>query len=159
VTPLPAVSTPVTPAVTNRSANDSISDGEDEGVASVIQEDSYQPTYVYKNLEYTSKLMLLKQRDVRSTRRRLAPEEETVSCKVFKYIIRHYHIPADTEQSRTYGPWSGTTYEERVNRLYALGKLIPKKGNAKDSEESSPAAICTECAIVGHLRDECPELI
>lgn len=99
------------------------------------QAPEYIPTYIHKNLAYG--------RVGKST---LHPTK----LNAFELIADNFDIPADMEQDRSFGPQSGTTFEERAIQAYALGKLSPK---GKD------VAICTSCATLGHMRDECPTLI
>ena len=97
----------------------------------------YIPSYIHKNLEY---------------RRGGSAHLSAATLEVFRLITQHYVIPADFEQSRKYGPLSGTCYEERVVQAYSLGKLAPVDGSEK-------LVICTVCATKGHRRSSCPTLV
>lgn len=98
----------------------------------------YVPTYIHKNLEYHRK-------------GEASDALPSKTLKIFQLITDHYAIPRDLEQSRSYGPLSGSTYEERVISAYRLGKLKTSNTPAK--------IICTGCAEIGHERDECPTLL
>lgn len=97
----------------------------------------YIPTYIHKNLEY---------------RRGGSANLSAATLEVFRLITQHYVIPEGFEQSRKYGPLSGTCYEERVIQAYSLGKLTPVEGSEK-------LVICTVCATEGHRRSSCPTLV
>ena len=97
------------------------------------------PKYLHKNVEYQ-----------RKGECQLPPNKR----KTYQWICERYEIPIDFEQKRSYGPLSGTTYEDRVIQAQALGKL-ERLLNAPDSE----TRICTECAEAGHVRKSCPTLI
>lgn len=92
------------------------------------------PIYIHKNLNY--------QRCGEATlgENRLA---------VFRMVEEHCGIPEDFENDRSYGPLSGTCFEERAIEAYDKGLLTPFSG----------VTICTSCGSLGHGRDECPELI
>lgn len=98
----------------------------------------YVPIYIHKNVEYISK----------GHTANLSPR----TLKVFQWIQEHYNIPKDIEQIRTYGPLSGSSYEDRVITAYRLGKLTALGGIVD-------AVICTACAELGHVRDACPTLL
>jgi hypothetical protein len=108
----------------------------DERKVAAVSE--YVPKYIHKNLDYRVK-----------GRAKLSPS----TLQVFQLVEEHFDIPKDIEQNRSYGPLSGTSYEERVIRTYTLGKLTPK-----DPADAN-IAICTSCATVGHRRDDCPDLL
>lgn len=95
----------------------------------------YVPTYIDKNLSYK--------------RKGVASLPFTVE-KTYQLVIDHYHIPKDFEHNRSYGPLSGTSYEERVIGAYRLSLLEPQDQSVE---------ICSNCATLGHLRNDCPELI
>lgn len=95
----------------------------------------YVPTYIHKNLEY-------------SRQGEASLPEETL--KAFRLVAAAYDIPDDLEQRRSFGPLSGSTYEERVLQAYMLDKLEPKE---------SPVKVCTSCATIGHKRMDCPTLV
>lgn len=102
----------------------------------------YVPTYVHKCVEYL--------REGQATN--LSP----LKSKVFQLIKVHYEIPKDFEQNRTYGPLSGSSYEDRVIAAYRLGKLdAVVNNNANDVD----TVICTACAEMGHAREQCPILL
>ena len=98
----------------------------------------YVPTYIHKNVSY-----------FRKGEAKLSAKTET--C--FRLVAEHFVIPKDMEQSRKYGPLSGTSFEERVISAYNLGLLEPKR------PESDGVEICSNCAEEGHTRDDCPKLI
>jgi hypothetical protein len=98
----------------------------------------YVPKYIHKNVDYR-----------RKGQAKLSPS----TLQVFQLVEEHFAIPKDIEQNRSYGPLSGSSYEERVVRAYALGKLTPKDPTDAD------VAICTSCSTVGHKRDDCPDLL
>jgi hypothetical protein len=97
----------------------------------------YVPKYIHKNLDYKTR----GEKDLPAT-----------TLQVYRLVREHYRIPEDFEQRRTFGPLSGTSYEERVVQAYAVGKLASKKDGA-------PVKICTCCAALGHKREDCPTLI
>ena len=98
----------------------------------------YVPTYIHKNVEYHRK-------------GEASNSLPSKTLNVFQLITDHYAIPKDLEQSRSYGPLSGSTYEERVISAYRLGKL--------KASDTPATIICTGCAEIGHERDECPTLL
>ncbi len=100
------------------------------------KEETYVPTYVHKNLAYKRKGIASLPSKVKAT---------------FELVQDHYDIPVDFEQSRFYGPLSGTSYEERVISAYNLLLLEPKDGD--------PVQICSSCIKLGHKRNDCPDLI
>jgi hypothetical protein len=108
----------------------------DERKVAAVSE--YVPKYIYKNVDYR-----------RKGQAKLSPS----TLQVFQLVEEHFDIPKDIEQNRSYGPLSGTSYEERVIRTYTLGKLT-----AKDPADAD-VAICTSCATVGHRRNDCPALL
>jgi len=99
------------------------------------KEEEYVPKYIHKNVHYLRKNQGKLPKHTRQT---------------YDLVCEHYEIPTNFEQSHSYGPLSGTTYEERVVQEYVLGKL-----NAKDDA----VEICTCCATLGHMRDDCPTLV
>jgi len=105
----------------------------------VIEKDDYSPSYVHKNVEYTTEG---------------SSKVSETTRQVFAWIVDRYEIPRDLEQKRKYGPLSGSCYEDRVIQQYTLGKL--KRLEEAPDEENK---ICSECAEVGHRRDECPTLV
>eukprot|EP00977_Amphora_coffeiformis_P008987 scaffold2033_cov164-Amphora_coffeaeformis.AAC.26 len=102
------------------------------------EQELFVPKYIHKNLSYA---------------RRGKSELDPIKQKAFAQILDSHVIPTDLEQSRAYGPLSGTCYEERVLRAYTLGKLTVKDGYDGETR------ICTACANQGHTRNECPTLI
>lgn len=99
----------------------------------------FVPSYLHKNVEYC--------REGKSTL-------SSKTVHIFKWICDRYEIPSDFEQQRSFGPLSGTTFEQRVIGEYTLGKLHRKK-NAPDGD----TMICLACAETDHVRDNCPTLI
>lgn len=109
-------------------------------------EQSYTLTHLYKNLEYHTRGQI-----------RLSD----VTQKVYSFVRLHYNIPPDFETKRIFGPWSGSSFEERVIAAYSLGHLVPKIGNIESEQtaDHGQLSICTFCAECGHHRDDCPSLI
>lgn len=80
--------------------------------------------------------------------------------KAYRFVRNNFLIPRDIESDPTFGPWSGSCFEERVLRAYSLGELIPKRSNMKCKwETKSSLAVCTYCGKEGHKRDRCLELL
>jgi hypothetical protein len=102
------------------------------------QKEEYVPAYIHKNLSYQ--------------RRGKASLTDKVQ-QTFDLIETHFTIPSDFEQNRKYGPISGSCYEERTIQAYTLSLLEPIK------PENASVEICSECAIIGHNRMDCPKLI
>lgn len=100
--------------------------------------DSFVPKYIHKNLGYHCAG---------------ASKVSPTKLLAFEHIVNSHIIPDDLEQSRAYGPLSGSCFEERVLQAYSLGKLAVQDGY--DGETN----ICTQCANKGHKRMECPTLI
>lgn len=100
----------------------------------------YVPKYLYKNVGYTVR-----------NQAKLSPEV----AAAFAWICDHFIIPDDIEGNRSYGPLSGTCYENRVLQAYNLGQLAAKQ----NATASTTTMICTTCAEVGHKWDECPRMI
>lgn len=101
-------------------------------------EEAYVPTYIHKNLNYQC--------------RGQATLSENLE-KTFQLVEEHYVIPWDFETNiRQYGPLSGTCFEERVVNAYNMGDLLPRR-------QETQVLICSTCAITGHKRVDCPELI
>ena len=100
--------------------------------------EEYVPIHIHKNVDYHRKGQAADA---------LSPN----TLKAFQLIEQHYEIPNDLEQSRAYGPLSGSTYEERVITAYRLGKL--------QAVDRPAQIICTACAGLGHQRDGCPTLL
>jgi len=128
-----AASAIVTPAVAT--AQQKKKTKKDEDGSSI---DDYVPTYIHKNLDYHRKGVALDS---------LPPK----TVKAFELITKHYIIPKNLEQSRSYGPLSGSTYEQRVISAYRLGKL--------EAIDEPAKIICTACVEIGHDRDDCPTLV
>lgn len=101
-------------------------------------EEEYVPTYIHKNLSYQ--------------RRGDATLKDKVK-QTFGLVEAHFTIPSDFEQSRKYGPIGGTCHEERAIQAYNLSLLEPIK------TENSSLEICSECAVLGHKRNDCSTLI
>jgi hypothetical protein len=97
---------------------------------------AYVPTYIHKNLLYL-------------TRDKAALSDATRAA--YDLIKEQYIVPSDLERMRSFGPLSGSSYEERVIQQYALGAL--------ESKCRPPIAICIACAHVGHMEEDCPTLI
>lgn len=98
----------------------------------------YVPKYIHQNLEY------------RRMGEAKMPEHR---LKAFKLITDYFIIPSDLEQSRSHGPLSGSSFEDRVIQEYTLGKLATMDPSEPKVE------ICTACAAVGHMQDDCPTLV
>jgi hypothetical protein len=84
--------------------------------------------------------------------------------RVFDLVEEHYVIPSNFESDRSYGPLSGTCFEERVVNAYDRGLLLPNHQNqnkhpSNDEGCGSILIICTHCAALGHRQDDCPDLI
>lgn len=95
------------------------------------------PIYIHKNVGYQRR------------------GEASISNKlkrVFDLVEEHYLIPADFESNRSFGPLSGTCFEERAVNAY-------EKGLLKATKTGRAVLICTYCGTVGHEADECPDLI
>lgn len=105
-------------------------------------DDKYVPIHIHKNVGYV--------------REDLANVDD-VTRKVYKFIQNKFVIPLDLETSRSYGPLSGSCYQERVITAYTLGRLQRKEGIEADDEKES--RICSYCGEEGHMRVECPQLI
>lgn len=103
---------------------------------------SYVPQYIHANVAYR-------------TKGNSALSETT--RKVYQWIVKHHEIPNDLEQRRSYGPLSGSSYEERVIQQYDLGQL--KRTTVPTGDDLVVSSICTSCAEVGHKRNDCPALI
>jgi hypothetical protein len=102
------------------------------------QKEEYVPTHIHKNLSYQ--------------RRGKASLTDEVQ-QTFDLVETHFTIPIDFEQNHKYGPISGSCYEERAIQAYNLSLLKPIK------QENTSVEICSECAILGHKRMDCPKLI
>ena len=102
------------------------------------EEKEYVPKYIHKNVTYL---------------RKGEGDISDATKKTFDLVDKHFIIPKDLEQSRKYGPLSGTCFEERVISAYTLNLLEPR------SKSSSSVAICSVCAVEGHRRNQCPTLI
>lgn len=96
------------------------------------KKDEYVPKYLHKNVEYQ-----------RAATKDL-PER---TRKAFAVLVRYCELPEDLEQSRRYGPLSGSSYEERALAAYGLGYL------------DTDVDICTACGSEGHRKSSCPELV
>eukprot|EP00536_Pseudo-nitzschia_multiseries_P007253 jgi/Psemu1/304736/fgenesh1_kg.167_\ len=101
---------------------------------------TYVPEHIHKNLQYQ--------------RRGKAVLSDTMQ-RVFDLVEEHCNIPADFENDRRYGPLSGTCFEERLVHAYDRGWIQSK---SKSKSESAGVEVCTQCAELGHGRDDCPTL-
>ena len=111
--------------------------------ATTTDEEPYVPTYIHKNVGYSS---------FGTATDRLTDGQKLA----FNFVVEQYHIPSDFETNRKYGPLSGTSYEERVLAAYATNGL----GRSEDADSTLiRKGICTFCGIVGHRRKLCPDLI
>lgn len=106
--------------------------------ARVEKKDQYVPSYLHNNVDY---------------KRKGKADLSDETLKAYELVEKHFHIPDGFENSRKYGPLSGTSFEERVISAYSLGLLEPK------TNESANVAICSVCAVEGHRRSDCPTLI
>ena len=111
--------------------------------ATTTDEEPYVPTYIHKNVGYSS---------FGTATDRLTDGQKLA----FNFVVEQYHIPSDFETNRKYGPLSGTSYEERVLAAYATNGL-----DRREDADSTliRKGICTFCGIVGHRRKLCPDLI
>lgn len=111
-------------------------------------DDRYVPRYIHKNLNYQGRGLASTSATLRTT---------------FALVEQHYRLPSDLETNRVYGPLSGTCYEERAVEAYNLGLLEPREGasggNEATATSSATVSICCHCAVLGHKRDDCPDLI
>jgi hypothetical protein len=98
-------------------------------------DERYVPHYLYKNLQY---------------RRKGEADLNTGARKAFDLIEENYFVPQNFESSRIYGPWSGSSYEERLINAYECNLLQPKVGSI---------LFCCACGEVGHSRRLCPSLL
>ena len=110
---------------------------QEDDTATTTQE-GFVPKYIHKNLSYychgDSKL-------------------DPITQSAFEQVVESHVIPRDLEKSRSYGPKSGSSFEDRVLAAYALGQLTPR------DDYEGETRICTACANKGHKRDECPTLV
>lgn len=97
----------------------------------------YVPSYIHRELDY----------ERRGEKKVLSK----ATLQAFALLEEHYDIPTDLEQTRRFGPWSGSSYEERALAAYQAGQLKPKEGANLD--------ICVACGALGHRRTTCPSLI
>lgn len=109
--------------------------------ATTADEEPYVPTYIHKNVGYSS---------FGTATDRLTDGQKLA----FNFVVEQYHIPSDFETNRKWGPLSGTSYEERVLAAYATNGLDPSADSALIRK-----GICTFCGIVGHRKKLCPDLI
>ena len=97
--------------------------------------------------------------------------------QIFDLVEEHYAIPSNFETDiRSYGPLSGTCFEERVVNAYDRGLLLSSSVKSKrkmktktkkeDNQQSvettitdGAVLICSHCADLGHGRNDCLELI
>ena len=118
-------------------------DAEDAAISTSTTEEPYVPTYIHKNVGYARFGTAL---DRLSDGQKLA----------FAFVADKYHIPADFETNRKFGPLSGSSYEERVLAAYATDGLAPSEGADLDVIRKG---ICTFCGELGHKKKLCPELL
>ncbi|KAL3925698.1 MAG: hypothetical protein SGILL_000230 [Bacillariaceae sp.] len=104
---------------------------------------AYVPVYIHKNLNY--------QRSEQAS----IPEELKQS---FALVEEYFEIPRDFESNTSYGPLSGTCFEERVVEAYNHG-LLKSKDWETNNDDGTIVKICSHCATTGHKREDCPELI
>lgn len=104
-----------------------------------IDKEEYVPSYIHKNVEY---------------KRKGKADLSDETFKTYELVEKHFHIPDDLETNRKYGPLSGTSFEERVISAYSLNLLDPKT-----ADSSKDVQICSVCAVEGHKRAACPQLI
>ena len=71
---------------------------------------------------------------------------------MIKHIEASYNVPLDFEVSSEFGVHSGSCYEERLVAAWTHKQLALLPG--KEQIE-----ICCECALTGHMRDTCPNLV
>ena len=137
----PSTAAVVTPPDTKRSKKESpVVETQNQQQAG--EDNKYIPTYLNKNVEY---------------KRRGETLLDPVTEQVFQLVSKHYVIPDGFENSRLFGPKSGVTFEQRVVTAYANHQFKPKLLEMESSEKAT--VICTSCAEIGHLRDECPLLL
>lgn len=98
-------------------------------------EERYVPHYLYKNVQY---------------KRKGEVDLNTGARKAFHLIEENYIVPSNFESSRMYGPWSGSSYEERLINAYECNLLQPKG-------QSIP--FCCACGEIGHSRRICSTLL
>jgi len=101
-------------------------------------DEAHVPIYIHKNVNYQ--------------RRGDASIDEKLK-KTFELVESHFFIPEDFERNRSFGPLSGTCFEERAIRAYNLSLLEPK------NDADAALEICSHCAVLGHRRSDCPDLI
>ena len=107
------------------------SDNEDESI--------FKPKYIHFNVGY-------------HPRGELALDAR--SLKVYRFIRDHYLIPSTFEVDYTYGPLSGSSFEERVLRSYSLGQLEVRGGL-----HECDLQVCTYCGEEGHMKGHCNKLL
>ena len=129
-----AIVTPPEVITKPKLANDNKEQGQDETSA---VEAGYVPVYLNKNVSF-----------LRKGECALDPQTK----KVFELVEKHYNIPDGYENDRKFGPKSGVSFEQRVITSYCNNLLKPKV-------DEGEVEICTSCAVLGHTRDDCPELL
>lgn len=102
------------------------------------KKEEYVPTYIHKNLSY--------QREGKASL-----DENTKST--FNLIQKNFKVPDDFETNHKFGPISGNCHELRVISAYNLSLLEPT------NKDDAAIDICSECAVIGHKRVDCPSLI
>ena len=100
----------------------------------------YEPGHIHSSLDYHH-------------RGDLPLDQGTL--KAYRFIRNHFLIPKDIESDPKFGSYSGSCFEERVIRAYALGMLKQKD----ESMDKSDLLVCSYCGDEGHQRDECSQLL
>jgi len=103
------------------------------------QYQQHVPIYIHKNLNYQ--------------RRGQAILSEKLK-RAFDLVEEHYVVPFDFESDQSFGPLSGTCFEERVVNAYDRNLLLPNQPSY-----GGGILICAQCAKLGHRQDDCPDLI
>lgn len=116
------------------------SDGERRGVNAKRESRQYEPGHIQSTLAYYQRGELPLGRG---------------TLRAYRYVRDHFLIPRDIEVDPKFGAHSGSCFEERVLRAYALG-LLDVKADAKDC---GPLLVCSHCGDEGHIRDDCSELL
>ena len=110
-------------------------------------DDAYVPVHIHKNLNYQRRGQASISKELKKT---------------FALVEDYFEIPRDFESNKTYGPLSGTCFEERVVEAYNHGLLQSKTRGDNDGDDSgnkTVVEICSHCATTGHKREDCPELV
>ncbi|KAG7340144.1 hypothetical protein IV203_006548 [Nitzschia inconspicua] len=128
------------------------STGRDRTTSSINVDDTqsaYVPSYIHQNLSY---------------QRRGKAQLSSTMKQTFALVEEHYVIPNDFETNMKYGPLSGTCFEERVIDAYNDGLLQCKSSKPEIHTQTKTTTtaivdICSHCAVTGHKRIDCPELV